>query len=427
VTRSSPRPATAGRPGRLEMRRTRTLSIFEGMTARSIFNLTSGAFLAGYARLLGADDGTAGLLGAVPILAGMASLVSPIVLERLHRRKPLIVWFNFLGRLGLAFPVALPWIARTDGARLTWLVVSYLVANLLLMFLSPAASAWVVDFTPVRVRARYFARREAWVIGTATLASVALSVVLDWRKGAGDAASGFAILFATVLALSFVNSSFLVRMKEVPKEGPLHPPRLRDPLVLPFADPRYRRLLAVVLLWSFGYQTALPFTSVYLVSGLGLDYVVATAFAAGTALASVLAARMWGRMADRTSWIALMRWMVLLQAISCVFWFFTDRSTMAFTLPFAALATGGMISGMNISLLNLQYDYAPERNRTVYIGTLTAVNGVAGFAGALFGAAVLRAIGDGGIRWVFLLSAVLLVAAAGASALFFKKGTEAAP
>jgi len=400
------------------------MSVFEGMTARAIFNLTSGAFLAGYARLLGADDGTAGLLGAVPVLAGLVSAVSPIVLERLHRRKPLIVAFAFLGRLALAFPLVLPWIARTDDVRLFWLIASYLVAYLLLMFMSPAAAAWVVDLAPVQVRARFFARREAWVIATATVASIGLSVVLDWRESVGDALGGFTILFATVLLLSFVNSAFLVQMKEIPKEGPLHPPRLRDALVLPFGVLRYRKLLAVVLLWSFGFQTAIPFTSVYLVSGLGLDYVVATAFAAGTALASVLTARAWGRVADRTSWIALMRWMVLLQAVSCVFWFATDRQTMAFTLPFAAIATGGMISGMNISLLNLQYGYAPERNRTVYMGTLSAVNGVAGFTGALFGAAVLSALGDGGIRWVFLLSAGLLVVAAGASALFFGKGTE---
>ncbi len=432
--------AGTARPGRLALRRNRTLSIQEGMSARSIFLLTGGAFLAGYARLLGADDGTAGLLGAVPVLMGLVSMASPILLERMRRRKAAIVAFNLLGRLAQAFPVAIPWIARTAGERLAWLIASYALSCALISFMMPAAAAWVVDSTPVAVRARYFARREAWCIGAATVASLGMGVVLDARKAAGDAAGGFTLLYATVLLLVVANTRSLLGMADIPKQGPLEPPRLRDPFVLPFADPRYRRLLAVVLLWSVGFQAGIPFTSVYLVSsdGLALGYVPATLFAAGTSLVSVLSARLWGKVADRSSWIALMRGMVLLQAAACVFWFLTDRTTAPFTLPLVALATGGMVSGMNMSLLNLQYGYAPESNRTVYMGTLSAVNGVAGFGGSLAGAAVLRALGGfsatlplvgigiGAMQAVFLLSAVLLAAAAGASALLFRRGEAAA-
>jgi MFS family permease len=77
---------------------------------------------------------------------------------------------------------------------------------------------------------------------------------------------------------------------------------------------------------------------------------------------------------------------------------------------------------MNMSMLGLMYGYAPERNRTVYMGTLYAVNGVAGFAGALLGA---TALGILGMHGTFALSAVLLVFAAALSAFLFRRRTEA--
>ncbi len=409
-------------PDRIEMKRARTMSIFEGVTARTIGMMTGGAFIAGLARLYGADDATAGLIGAVPVLAGLVAALSSIVFERLPHRKLLIVLCAFAGRLMLAAPIVIPYLTRNPAARIGTLLLLYLAGNLLQFFMLPSAVAWISDIAPLPIRARYFARREGVVIGLGTLVSLSMGVVLDVFKNRGDSITGFTVLFGVVFVLALVNFATFSRMREIPHPRQTDPPRLRDPFVLPFKDPRYRRLLLVITAWSLGYQVGIPFTSVYLISGLGLDYTVAALYTAGMAAVSVLSARLWAKVADRTSWMALFFWLVLLQAVSCVFWVFTNPSTAPLMLPLSAIATGAMVSGMNMSMLGLMYGYAPERNRTVYMGTLYAVNGVAGFAGALLGA---TALGILGMHGTFALSAVLLVFAAALSAFLFRRRTEA--
>ena len=77
-----------------EYEHSRKMSMFEGCTARVVYNLTSGAFLAGYASFLGADDAFNGIIGAIPVLAGFMSIISPIYFEKTDRRKLIVTILN---------------------------------------------------------------------------------------------------------------------------------------------------------------------------------------------------------------------------------------------------------------------------------------------------------------------------------------------
>lgn len=65
--------------------------ILEGCLSNGIYTLTAGAFLAGYAKFLGASDQIIGLIAAIPLLANILQMFSPIFLEKLTSRKSLIV------------------------------------------------------------------------------------------------------------------------------------------------------------------------------------------------------------------------------------------------------------------------------------------------------------------------------------------------
>ena len=91
-----------------DMDTSRNLSILEGSTARTIFTLTGGAFLVGFAKYLGANDQIAGIVAAVPVLAGIIMAFSPILFERLENRKSIICLFCFIGRLMLGTMILIP-------------------------------------------------------------------------------------------------------------------------------------------------------------------------------------------------------------------------------------------------------------------------------------------------------------------------------
>jgi len=91
-----------------DMEMSRNISIFEGCTARTIFTLTSGAFLVGFAKYIGASDQIAGIIAAIPVLAGIIMVFSPLVFERMENRKFISCLFFFIGWLMIC--------AKNDGA-----------------------------------------------------------------------------------------------------------------------------------------------------------------------------------------------------------------------------------------------------------------------------------------------------------------------
>jgi hypothetical protein len=74
--------------------KSRLMAIFEGISARIIFGFTTGAFLTGYLKYIGADDELCGQIASIPVLAGIIQFVSPLLLEKLNHRIPLVTCFN---------------------------------------------------------------------------------------------------------------------------------------------------------------------------------------------------------------------------------------------------------------------------------------------------------------------------------------------
>lgn len=74
-------------PSEKELEKNRLLVIIEGASAKIIFNLTTGAFLVGLLKYMGASDKVCGYILAIPVLAAIIQVISPIVLEGLVYRK----------------------------------------------------------------------------------------------------------------------------------------------------------------------------------------------------------------------------------------------------------------------------------------------------------------------------------------------------
>jgi MFS family permease len=75
--------------------------------------------------------------------------------------------------------------------------------------------------------------------------------------------------------------------------------------------------------------------------------------------------------------------------------------------------------GVAISMFNLQFEYAPEENRTSYISLNTSVGSIVGFAAILIASVVVNKIGGNtvyissfpihGMQFLLLASGVLII------------------
>lgn len=401
-----------------DMQISRKISVFEGCTARSILTLTSGAFLVGFAKFLGASNQISGIISAIPVLAGIITAFSPIAYERMENRKLITCLFSFIGRFLLGMMIVIPFIKSSQLFQISLLIAVFFIANLFLAFTLPASQTWILDITPDKIRGDYFGRRESIVLGAVTFITLVMGQVLDRYDKQGDQLTGFIILYIFVICAAIANFILFSNIKEPCNRLTKNKISIKNIFTIPLKNNVYMIVVLLIVLWNIGFQLAAPFTSVYMLSSLNLGYGFITIMTVLASITSVLSVRLWGRLADKKSWLFLMKLMIIIQ-ITCFFtWFFVNKNTL-FLLPIANILSGAAISGINISINNLQYNFSPKENKTIYLGFSSAVNGIFGFCGTLAGAYFIKStdafsfsvagFSVGNMQIVFLAAGIFLM------------------
>lgn len=401
-----------------EEQMSRKISIYEGCTARSILTLTSGAFLVGFAKFLGASDQITGIISAIPVLAGIITAFSPIVYEKMENRKFITCLLCLIGRLLLGMMIIIPFIISAHVIQISLLIMTFFIANLFLSFTLPASQTWLLDITPEKIRGDYFGRRESIILGAVTIIALVMGQVLDKYDKTWNQLTGFIILYIFVICAAITNFILFSSIKEPCNKVTRKKIEVKDIFTKPLKNRVYMVVVLLMTIWNIGFQFAAPFTSIYLLSSLKLGYGLITIMTVLASITSVLTVRLWGKLADKRSWLYLMKLMIILQVICFFIWFFINNKTL-FLLPVAHILGGATISGINISINNIQYSFSPKENKTIYMGFSFAVNGVFGFCGTVAGAyfvkntesLLLNVVGFtiGNMQILFLVAGVFLI------------------
>lgn len=419
------------------MQRNRLLGIFEGGTARVIFNLTSGAFLVGFLKHMGASDTVCGYILAIPVLAAAIQFLAPIVLERLAFRLRIITLGSTLHRVLLSLLIGVAFLPFPSDVKLWIAAMLYLFSHLAVSFVSPAVSNLYVSFVEPRNRGKYFGMRESWLLIFSTIMNLLMGWILDLFRDAGNERGGFVAIYAAIFLLMLVNTSAYLRMREVPLGHNPEPMRLREVFTLPLKSPLFRRFFVLSILWNVGIQLSSAFYGVYQVNDLALSYTEINLYGMLSNIVYFSCAMLWGRIADKFGWSFASMASFLFIGISSTIWFFIVRGAWMTPLLVLAMITSGIAwSGINISLFNLQFDYMPAHKRTVYIGFNSTVSGLLGYAASSLGAMLVgvAASFEGhvfglvfGIKQILFLTSGILIVICALYVLLFMKQARPAP
>ncbi|MCX7772288.1 MAG: MFS transporter, partial [Clostridia bacterium] len=182
-------------PSEKMLEKNRFLGIVEGASARIIFNLTSGAFLVGLLKYMGANDTVCGYIIAIPVLAAVIQFLSPIVLESLPYRKTIITIGSMVHRVLLTLLIFAPFLPIGVNAKLWVAGGMFFVSYLAVSFVNPAISNMYVSFVPPNIRGKYFGQRESYCLLAATIVTLILGKVLDIYTDSGMETTGYIIIY----------------------------------------------------------------------------------------------------------------------------------------------------------------------------------------------------------------------------------------
>jgi len=420
-------------PSEKDMERNRLLCIVEGASARIIFNLTSGAFLVGLLKYIGASDTVCGYIVAIPVLAAVIQFLSPIILESLKFRKNIITLGCLIHRFLLASLIIIPFLPFSVNLKLWLAAAMFFLSYVSVSFVNPAVSNMYVSFVPQNIRGKYFGTRESYLLFSATIVSLILGKVLDVFEEQGQDIIGYLIVYGVVFVFAFLNTFSFYKMKEVPLVHTKERIKISEIFTLPFKNKTFVNFFIMSVIWNIAIQIGGAFFSVYLVSDLNMNYTTITLLGMGNSLVYVIAARFWGRFADKRGWPVTTLLSMGILGICHTLWFlsFQGSPVLIVLLPLAHFAGGAAWSGVNVALFNLQFVFTPDEKRTVYIGFSAAASGIIGYLAAILGSQLVGLFEGSPItvfsltfnikQILFLCSALLLFICAGYIFLFMRK------
>jgi HEAT repeat protein len=353
--------------------------------------LTGGAFQTGFARHLGASDLWLGIIASVPAIAGSLQILAAYIGEHTQDRKSLVLRYVFLSRLPWLLIAFLPLFSK-ELPRLPLFVVLLTLSAVLGSFASPAFLAWLSDLVPADYRGRYFGRRNMILGLVSAITALPPALFLDQavKHDRLPVPLAFTILFGTGMLFLALSQFALTRMPNVPRimgltggqeDGVDGRKSFLQFYREPFSDRNFRRLLTFTTFWTFGHLFAGQFFTVYMLENLKFPYIMIQMTALVAALFSSLGMPFWGYLSDKFGNKPLL----IISGSTVVFmpliWTLTDPERYGWSvgvIMFIQVIAGFMWAGVGLSQFNMILNIAPQSQRTLYMGAISATGALIG-------------------------------------------------
>ncbi len=360
-------------------------------------------FIPLFALAYGATNGDVGWLTAIGNLLGAIALFPGAqMLDRLDRRKPLVVWaggiFSRLMLLGLAL---IPLFLGHPSWALWAIILFNGVRAFMSNFANPAWTAMVADLVPNAMRGRYFGNRNL-AMGMAALAVAPIAgVVIRLGNGwAGMDYFGYQLIFLLAFATGMISTISFHRIPE--PDAPVQTQVGQTEgsfLQVLRASPGFLGLVVSSFVWNVALQVAGPFFNVYLVNEFHTSAATIGVLASVSSAAALAGQIFFGKAMDRRGAI----WVQIISGLGIpvmpVLWLFV---TAEWQVGLINILGGFLWAGYGLSNFSLLLELTPDSQRA---------RAVALYQTSVFAAAVLGPILGGyladvmGYEFIFVLSA----------------------
>lgn len=329
-----------------------------------------------------------GLILATPRIAGLLRLLVPPLIGRLGDRKRFCLRMYLASALVL---LALPAVAAPGGlpsakASLAALVGCWCAYHLLEFFGLVAMLSWFADLAPLRIRGRFFGRRQRWMlVGQATAMLSAALFAYTWQQAHPQSPRWIAYAMTALLGVGFMLAALgpLAAMPAVRRSQAYVPQVTLGQLVIPLADRRFLRLLGFGCWFSFfnGLTQSAQFTYPARALGLGLPEMLG--LQTGMRLGQLAASPRLGRLADRWGNKPVM--LVCLPLVASGLLFYAGASPAAPWWIAGAWVLWIAYAGINVAQPNLLLKLARPDMNTAYIATFQALTDLSAALSTLLG------------------------------------------
>lgn len=359
------------------------ISILEGGFATVHVTVTNGAFLTGYALLVGANDFQVALIMSIPLIAQVMNIFSVHAIEHFGRRKWISGIFSVMGRSLWALLAVIPLIQSFSSHAIALTIIVFGTLSAMLSFSSTPWLSWMADLVPAKIRGRYFGKRNM-ILGIVTMgASIGAGKTLDYFKQMNSLEIGYFIVLMIAVVCGIIAFIFLTRQPEPPyRRMPSY--NFMSYVLQPFYVSRFRRLLYFYIFFIFAMGIASSYFPVYLLKTLKWSFSNIALLSIGSAIMTLITQPLWGRIIDRVGNKPVITITVLgITPLPVIYLISTPQ--FSWFIWFDMFFTGIFWAGFNLVIFNMVIYSLPEQGRPAFLAIQAALIGMTNFIAMILG------------------------------------------
>jgi MFS family permease len=384
------------------VRRAYRVSITEGMFSQvygALATIGSG-FITKFMVVLGASPLQFSLLSALGQVSAVFQPLGVALMHRLRQRKKACVAVTAVGRfLTFFIGAALLFSHRSQGI---WFLLALLFASAGLQAAGANVwIAWMSDLIPLRIRGRFFSRRNQILMLAGLVVGYVFSFYVDmfekgdsvlrrffvdsWGGGSWFRPANQPLFLALMFIFAtLVGLSGLVVLSRQPerKAQPRPAQRLGEKFLEPFSDKNFRLLLAFGMWWMLSVGVGSAFWGPFMLKKLKMGMFTMQLYGSLHMLSSLLAYNFWGRFIDRYGNKTAMKICVFLGGFNPMLWL-TMSAQNYNVLWFEAVSSGFMWAGNGVVITNFVLSIAKKGREQVYSALYGALAGISMMASTL--------------------------------------------
>lgn len=363
-----------------EYRASRILYIIQAAVEYFIATLAGGAYLAKITTSIGIPDDVTAILTATVSL-GVGFQLFALFISRNKRTKSFVVpWslaYQLLFTLLYVLPIA-DWDRQTKTVILFVLLISGHVIN---NVINAPRVRWLMGLVDEDKRGSFTAVKEIISLLSGMAFFNTVGYVIDKFEEAGNLTGAFITLGIAIFALTVIHTLLLVFTKE--KNPTDDAAGDREPIFEQIkdvvCDKNLWKVLPVSILWSIASHVATPFYGTFQIKELGFTMLTVTIMSAVSSLSRACVSLPFGRIADRYSYVTLLRICFPIAGVAFLFNVFAHGAVGPYLFGMYLILHAVSLAGINGAAINLIYDAVPYERRVGAIAIRGALSGFIGF------------------------------------------------
>lgn len=353
-------------------------------------NMTAGVFFTGLVLIILAGEtervrnAYLGDITILQLLCGLAQLFSPLILEKLERRRGYVIAMRILYHFSnIVFLGVIPLLPLSATVKINLLMVGVVLMYTSQSLAAPGLSIWQLGSLPDQHRANHFALQSMACTAINVLSAFLCSLFMDAFKSSGRELTaililrGLAIFVATWETWSFFDVSEPVYSKSSGSKM-----SFCSILTVPFRHPAFLLMVLIAGLWSFAANIPGQYYSAFMLTDAKMSYTYLNIASMCSLPIILLMTPVWNKIIHRYGWLKPMAISVALYAGAYIINVtVTERTQFAYII--SAVYCNGVAPGVNLGFANLPYLKMPEEGQSSCIAFYSSVSSLAGLGGSV--------------------------------------------